>query len=324
MRRLIQNSLYFDENGGTLKVWNKAVRGWKWSLVLLFWILGWMFSVKSGFALELKPTTLQDRTPFFETVYEESGSLEYEIIGASVLEKAQKKGENAFLWKPPKGVKVKKAYLIWSGHVAAAVIEKGAKKIALKFPDAKGLSRELSRGLLKLTPSRFYTVEEEGQQKAYSALVDVTDVLKKEGIYKLYDVETQVDRFGGYGVIVIYENKKVPRRYVEVKVGIVRLKPGEIYRVQILKENKVDGMVGWMSVMGGNGISGNGSSNLLNGVTLSGKDDWDSSSGWRWDIDHFEIGKFQISSQNGLTWSIDPLLQWIYPVAAVVQIDVKK
>ena len=125
-------------------------------------------------------------------------------------------------------------------------------------------------------------------------------------------------------MIGIYENPKVAQRYVGIKAGMARLKPGEIYKVQILKENKVQGQVGWMSVMGGNGILGNGSSNLLNGITLSGKDDWDSSSGWKWDIDHFEIGKFQIESQNGLTWSIDPLLQWLYPVAVVIQIDVKK
>ena len=237
-------------------------------------------------------------------------------MGASLLEKAQKKTENAFLWKPPRGVKVKKAYMIWSGYGARAGIENGAKSIGLKFPD--GGKR------VKITSDRFYTVEEEGEQKAYTAVANVTGILKKEGIYKVVDIETQADRFGGYGVIGIYENPKVLKRYVGVNVGIVRLKPGEIYKVQVLKENKVDGRVGWMSVMGGNGILGNGSSNLLNGITLSGKDDWDSSSGWRWDIDHFEIGKFQIDSQNGLTWSIDPLLQWLYPVAAVIQIDIKE
>ncbi|MBI3018734.1 MAG: hypothetical protein HYY61_02430 [Deltaproteobacteria bacterium] len=269
----------------------------------VFFFLGMTAGTQVVFALELKQTDTQDRTSFFETVYEATGRLEYEIVGASLLEKAQKKRENAFLWKPPLGVKVKKAYLIWSGTVAEAGIEKGAKNIALKFP-AGGK-------LLKMTPDRFYTVEEEGQQKAYTGVVDMTSVLKKEGIYKVVDVETQADRFGGYGVIGIYENPKVPKRHVVLKAGMARLKPGEIYKVQILKENKVDGRAGWMSVMGGNAISGNGSSNLF------------SSSGWRWDIDHFEIGKFQIESQNGLTWSIDPLLQWLYPVAAVIQIDIR-
>ena len=292
-------------------MWVKGVREWRRGFILF--LLG-MTSLQTVFALELKQTDTQDRTPFFETVYEGRGFLEYEIVGASVLEKAQKKSENVFLWKPPKGVKVKKAYLIWSGYVAGAVIEKGAKNIGLKFPDGGKL--------LKMAPDRFYTVEEEGEQKAYTAVVEVTSVLKKEGIYKVVDIETEADRFGGYGVIGIYENPKVSKRYVEVKAGIVRLKPGEMYRVQVLKENKVEGRVGWMSVIGGNGILGNGSSNLLNGITLSGKDDWDSSSGWRWDIDHFDIGKFQIESKNGLTWSIDPLLQWLYPVAAVIQIDI--
>ncbi|MBI2645864.1 MAG: hypothetical protein HYW85_02360 [Deltaproteobacteria bacterium] len=297
-------------------MWNKVVRVRKLLRVIdpkliFFGLIIW----NPVFALELKQTETQDRTPFFETVYEAVGPLEYEIIGASILEKAQKKSENAFLWKPPKGVKVKKAYLVWSGYVAEAVIEKGAKNIALTFPEG--------RKLLKMTPDRFYTVEEEGsstqgQQKAYTGVVDVTSVLKKEGIYKVGDAETQADRFGGYGVIAIYENPKVPKRYVGIQAGMARLKPGEIYKVQILKENKVQGQVG-----GGNAISGNGSSNLLNGVTLTGKDDWDSSSGWRWDIDHFEIGKFQIESQKGLTWSIDPLLQWLYPVAAVIQIDIR-
>ena len=69
--------MFFDENGGTIKMWVKAVRGLKKLSFMLFLIsfIGTMNRETAVFALELKQTETQDRTPFFEMIYESQGQL---------------------------------------------------------------------------------------------------------------------------------------------------------------------------------------------------------------------------------------------------------
>ena len=51
---------------------------------------------------------------------------------------------------------------------------------------------------------------------------------------------------------------------------------------------------------------------------ISGREDWDGSSGDYWDVDLFDINNKDLNiKENGLTLTFDSLLQWIYPVSII-------
>jgi len=173
-----------------------------------------------------------------------------------------------------------------------------------------------------LEAESFWDVEV-GRQLAYSAMVDVTRFMKRNGSYGVSGLKGKTDKFSGYVIVGIYGSQRLPMRLISLTVGISRLKPGEIYDVR-LGQKKIPGVVSRVSTFGGNGKAGNGSANILNGATLSGGEDWDGSSGLQWDVDDFRVRRFQVSSTKGVIWSVDPLLQWVYPIGIAVQTDLKE
>ena len=62
----------------------------------------------------------------------------------------------------------------------------------------------------------------------------------------------------------------------------------------------------------------------LNGETLSIGDDWNGSSGELWDVDEYDLSfvkKEAFTMDKGVTLTIDPLLQWLFPIGFVVQTE---
>lgn len=262
--------------------------------VRLWMLLSLVFVAQVAQTIELRPVHLKPISDVYKVLFEEVGHLEYRMWGHAFLEKKDIEKIT------PKNLK--KAYLIWGGKTEERFREK-IKKILVGQDAVKATA--------------FFITKDEGTKIAYVAAADITNI-------RIQKIEMNTKHeIGGYGVVEIWENKISPKRYLGMRVGITRLKPGEIYDVELLKKEERKGLVSRVSTIGGGAIEGNGSANMLNGLTFSGKEEWNGSSGKKWDVDTFDVEKFKILSDEGLIWSIDPLLQWIYPMGAVVQIDMK-
>lgn len=268
------------------------------------WMVGWVsvfLWVSKVYAIDLEISRPVSLTASFSTVYEMKGHLVYRIYG--------KRGEGFFERKDQKRV-LKKSYVLWGGEVTKSDLKR-AGEIILKSPSGE------KKGVRAM---KFFKGEEEGDHLSYAAIADITDRVEENGKYKLSGVKAVPRRFGGSVVVEIVEEAEAPMRLIRLNAGIARLRPGEIYEAEIMAPG-IKGVVSRVSTVGGDGKAGNGSSNSLNGMTLSGGEDWDGSSGFGWDVDTYEVGKFRLLSEKGLVWSMDPLLQWIYPMGIVVQID---
>jgi len=305
MNRPHQNLIEFSKKGGTIKS-GGAVR-------LSGVFLAFFFCLQRALGLDVSSVSGIDISKRFQTIYKIEGHVEYGIVGESMVEKNQKKRIGRFEWKGTADSEAKQGayYLIWAG-----VVEKsgrlelaGAKKILFRTPSKKEWN----------VKAESFEIPDE-VDGAYLAVANVGQIMEGKGIYEVENLETKPDRFGGYAWIGIYENRAAPKRYIELKGGLAKLKPGELYEAKVL-EPGLKGWVSRVSTFGGDGKAGNGSSNLLNRAALSGSEDWDGSSGEKWDVDSYAVKKFGMVSDEGLTWSIDPLLQWIYAAGMVVQID---
>ncbi len=207
---------------------------------------------------------------------------------------------------------ISKVVLVWSGEVRS----KGAdfKRIALKCPSKVSRSVEADR---------VYEVPSAGI--VYSCFADITSIYEGPGNYEIGNLvshaitkekEKAVYSVGGYAVVVVYKDKKIKKkRKVRINSGILLLAPSEMHNLNILK--KKSGLVPvQISVVGGHGRKGNASANLINGISISGGEDWDGSSGEFWDVDTFEVEMSNIKD-TGAVLTFDSLLQWIYPVAVI-------
>ncbi len=308
-----QKFIEFMKKGGTIKSDQVGVvrsSGAAAAFLVAF------FCLEKVWGLDVSSVSGIDISSRFRTLYKTEGHVEYGIVGESMVEKNQKRPFSRFEWKGTATGETKKGkyYLIWVGVVEPE--KKGAaKKILFRAPSGKEWNVKASR----------FEMSDDEADGAYLAISDVGRMMEGKGIYKVRNLETKPDRFGGYTWIGIYENPNVSKRHIELKVGLAKLKPGELYEAKILESGQI--MNGWtsrVSTFGGDGKAGNGSSNLLNRMALSGGEDWDGSSGDKWDVDSYNIEKFGLISDKGLTWSIDPLLQWLYAAGIVVQIDLSE
>lgn len=306
MKALHQKLIEFIKKGGSIKS-DASGRLCAAAVFLLAF-----FCFQKVWGLDVSSVAGIDISNRFRTLYKTEGHVEYGIVGNSMVEKGQTKSSSRFEWKGTATGETKKGkyYLIWLGVVEPAKRE-SAKKILFRTPSGKEWN---------VKASSFEIVDE--ADGAYIAIADVGSMMEGKGIYEVRNLETKPDRFGGYTWIGIYENPNVPKRHIELKAGLAKLKPGELYEAKILESGQImNGWVSRVSTFGGDGKAGNGSSNLLNRMALSGGEDWDGSSGDKWDVDSYNIEKFGLISDKGLTWSIDPLLQWLYAAGMVVQID---
>ena len=252
-----------------------------------------------------------------ERVFAETGpGLEFTVIGKSLLgdQTIQKTSKTQLKISFP----VKKAFLIWSGEVKEH--NKNAEKIRFLGPKNKEH---------RVTAQHIWKINSTGI--LYSALADVSKYVTGGGSYGVKNLSSDMinpggkDPYsvGGWVLLVVTENRKSKKNSsVTLLAGLQVLKPGETYDLSLtphLPKGFVKPQV--IGIIGGHGRAGNGSGNLYNGLAMSGQDDWDGSAGKFWDVDLFKFNPDTnyVNKRGDSTVTIDPLLQWLYPIGVIVK-----
>jgi len=253
----------------------------------------------------------------FETVHSQvAPGLKFAVFGDSFL--TGKRLKDVSQVQVNISSPLEKAFLIWSGEV--------------KDGDQKTDEIRL------LTPNdREFTIRaQDNWQKnstgvLYSAIADVTKYVGGSGLYGVRSLRSDVVNPGGkdpysvagWALVVLSKDQNIPdASLVVILSGLQTLKPGETYDLSLV-DRLPEGS--WkahsIGIIGGHGLAGNGSGNLLNKRALSGGDDWDGSAGKLWDVDFFKIREDnQLAGEKRFTLTIDPLLQWLYPVAVILNL----
>ncbi len=256
--------------------------------------------------------------PFERAALECGTGLEFALTGGSLLENKRLKQEGRA--ELQLAGTLRKAYLLWSGEVkgdAGAAgrirfIAPGGKAHAVR---ADKLWRKKSAGTV------------------YAAMAEVTQWIERSGRYGVKELAADnVNPQGkdpytvaGWALAAIAENRAAKKAScVLLHSGLELLRPGEIYDLALPPGDLPEGK--WhltrLGVVGGHGRAGNGSGNLLDGRAVSGGDDWDGSAGKFWDIDVFDLeSPLAIGKEAPPTLTVDPLLQWLYPIAVVLRLN---
>ena len=253
----------------------------------------------------------------FETVYSQtSRGLGFQIIGESFLIKKKIKKVSRVQLKVSSPIK--KAFLIWSGEVKEH--NKNSGKIHFLGPKSKEH---------RITAQHLW--EKNSTGILYSAIADVTDYVAGSGLYGVKNLASDVVNPGGkdpysvagWALVVVTENQISDETHtVTFLAGLQVLKPGESYDLSLTPHFPKDFMKTIsLGIIGGHGRVGNGSGNLYNGLAMSGRDDWDGSAGKFWDVDLFPINldNNSTASKGKAALTIDPLLQWIYPIGIMIE-----
>ncbi len=251
----------------------------------------------------------------FDAVYSHTArGLGFRIIGESLLvERKMKKASRVQL---KTSSPVSKAFLIWSGETkeenktreGIILLTDGNKEHAIT---AQQIWKQNSTGIL------------------YTALAEVTQYVTGGGWYgvkNLYSEEVNPGgrdpyTVAGWALVAVTEDPgSREKNSVTLLAGLQVLKPGETYDLSLTPHGPPGSPEPRaIGIIGGHGRAGNGSANLLNNKALSGEEDWDGSAGEFWDIDKFVVNRDNNKDgDEGLTLTIDPLLQWLYPVGVVV------
>jgi len=267
-------------------------------------------------AAEFVPTvnkTLQG----FEAVYSDTApGLGFEVIGESFLTGKNLKESSRVSLKI--SFPIRKAFLIWAGEVKEP--NENAEEIRLLVPGDKEIPVRAQRSWKKTSTGILY-----------SAFAEVTKYVTGNGLYGVKNLRSERMNPGGqdpysvagWALVVVAEDRKSEGiNSVVILSGLQTLKPGETYDFPLVN-HLPEGF--WqpvsIGIIGGHGRVGNGSGNLLNGIALSGKDDWDGSAGKFWDIDIFTVEEHTNKYKDQrLTLTIDPLLQWLYPIAMIMKL----
>jgi len=270
----------------------------------------------SAFAFDLSPIDNKALTNL-EKVFLGSGpGLDFTLVGKSLLvgQNIQKVSKARLEISFP----VRKAFLIWSGEVKEQ--NKNAGKIHFLGPKNKEH---------RITAQRIW--EKNSTGILYSAFAEVTKYVTGSCVYGVKNLASDVVNPGGedpysvagWALVVVTEDRQSEQTYsVTFLAGLQVLKPGEIYDLSLTPYLPKGFMKpGSIGIIGGHGRAGNGSGNLLNGLAISGQDDWDGSAGKFWDIDLFEPYPHTkyIAGNGDLTLTVDPLLQWLYPIGVIMK-----
>lgn len=293
-----------------------------WDTGRFFWLLFIPATlVISLFPLHLSAAefvpTVNKNLRGFETVYSDTApGLSFDVIGESLLTGNSLKKSSRVRLKI--SFPIRKAFLIWAGEVKEP--NENAEEIRLLVPGDKEIPVRAQRSWKKTSTGILY-----------SAFAEVTKYVTGNGLYGVKNLRSERMNPGGqdpysvagWALVVVAEDRKSEGiNSVVILSGLQTLKPGETYDFPLVN-HLPEGF--WqpasIGIIGGHGRAGNGSGNLLNGIALSGKDDWDGSAGKFWDIDIFTVEEHTNKYKDqGLTLTIDPLLQWLYPIAMIVKL----
>ena len=123
-------------------------------------------------------------------------------------------------------------------------------------------------------------------------------------------------------VVVIYKKTETSARRVRLFAGLSNPTPGDIYLFSFPRASSHHYPTRLIAG-GGHGIKGNATGNVLNGITLSGGDDWDGSSGPLWDVDKYNLKKWSFDGIMEYRFGIDTILNWIYPEFLIFEEEVR-
>ncbi len=123
-------------------------------------------------------------------------------------------------------------------------------------------------------------------------------------------------------VVVIYKKPEKILRRIRFFAGLSNPPPGDVYTFSFPRVSEKYQPIR-LTVGGGHGIKGNATGNVLNGVTLSGRDDWDGSSGPMWDLDTYDLKKWLFDNIMKYRFGIDTILNWIYPEILIFEEELK-
>ena len=214
-------------------------------------------------------------------------NVAFKVLGSSF--------SNNFEYKIEKNKQ--KVFLIWSGEALKS--PKNHREIIL-------VNNHIEK---KIKAKHFY--ENYSQGKLFLAISELT---LTKGNYKLKaSGETKkVPKFFGHGMILIDKKKN---NKVKIFAGLEAFYPGSVHGIDLKENIKPKNL----AVVGGHGLKGNGSTNLINGKPLSLGDDWNGSSGDRWDIDNYYVSaqKKRKSGDKQVIFEVDPLLQWVFPLIII-------
>lgn len=237
--------------------------------------------------------------------------LDFTVSGASFIEKNRISRESRV--KLSFHGKISKVILIWSGEVDAS--DAVYDTIGLEAPSGK-----------KETVKADKKYEYPSSGRLYSCFADITEIFKEGGEYAVSGLVTMpvagqdkdpVYTVGGYAIIVVVlDPGSTKDRKLDILSGITALRPGEMHDMVLLRRDRGGQKLNKIAFIGGHGRSGNASANLINGVSLSGGEDWDGSSGEYWDIDIFDFEK-RLPTHIDTIITFDSVLQWIYPVSVI-------
>jgi len=274
------------------------------------------FLPHSAIAFDLSP--IENKTIMsLEKIFVESGpGLDFTLVGKSLL--VDKKIKKVSKTRLEISFPVKKAFLIWSGEVKEQ--NENAGKIYFLGPKNKE-HRITAQHLWKKNSTEIL----------YSAAADVTQFVTGSGLYGVKNLSSDVVNPGGkdpysvagWALVVVTENRKSEKTHsVTFLAGLQVLKPGEIYDLPLtpfLPKGSIK--LASIAIIGGHGRAGNGSGNLLNGLAVSGQDDWDGSAGKFWDVDLYRLNLDTkgVGLEGKMALTIDPLLQWLYPIGVIVK-----
>lgn len=194
--------------------------------------------------------------------------------------------------------KKNKVLLIWSGE-AGGDVEKH-RKITLKSTQSKIIEAE-----------HFFVNYSRGKVFLSLAWVDLVP-----GRYQFVPAGEVKENAKFYGHAMVKTKPSKNKKTVKILSGLDAFYPGSVHGIRLGSELKT---IDKIAIIGGHGLKGNGSTNLLNGIPLGTGDDWNGSSGKRWDIDlyHLKVNKLQKLQGKELFLEVDPLLQWLFPLVII-------
>lgn len=142
----------------------------------------------------------------------------------------------------------------------------------------------------------------------------LADVVNPTGKYKYSTAAATL--------IILYKKPDSKLKKIRFFAGLSAPTPGDIYAFSFKRPSDKYRPVS-LTIAGGHGIKGNATGNIFCGLTLSGRDDWNSSSGILWDLDKYNLQKWTFDGIINYQFSIDTVLNWIYPEILIFEEEVR-